>query len=106
MDLWCSRSRPRAGWHLPYLASLNRAARRRTLNDMERQRDSGFDDLSVEDKILVVQDLWDRIAARPDVVEVTEEQRAELDRRLRAHHANPDQVSTWEEVAARIRSGR
>lgn len=54
----------------------------------------------------MVQDLWDRVAERPDEIEVTEAQRAELDRRLRAHRADPGQVSTWQDVVERIRSGR
>jgi len=73
---------------------------------MERQEESGFDELSVAEKILVVQDLWDRIAQHPVAIEVTDEQRAELDKRLRAHRADPDAATAWEDALARIRTGR
>jgi putative addiction module component (TIGR02574 family) len=63
-----------------------------------------FDTLSTAEKILHVQDLWDRIAAAPDEVELTEAQRADLDERLEGHRADPDCGSSWEEVRDRIRS--
>ena len=66
-----------------------------------------FDSLSTAEKILHVQDLWDRIAATAtDEVELTEAQRADLDRRVEAHRADPDRGSSWENVQKRIRSRR
>ncbi len=63
-----------------------------------------FDAMSVDEQIDYVQSLWDRIAARPDGVSVTPAQRQELDRRLKAHRANPDAARPWEEVRAEIES--
>lgn len=64
-----------------------------------------FNSLTTAEKILHVQDLWDRIAAsKPEEVELTEAQRADLDRRLEAHRADPDRGSSWEDVKKRIRS--
>lgn len=61
-----------------------------------------FDEMTTDEKILHVQDLWDIIASRPDEVSVTPEQRAELRRRLAAHRAGPDAARPWHEVRAEI----
>jgi putative addiction module component (TIGR02574 family) len=60
--------------------------------------------LSVSERILLVEDIWDSVAEVPDIVPLTEEQKNELDRRLDAYHANPAEGSPWEEVRERIRS--
>jgi putative addiction module component (TIGR02574 family) len=65
---------------------------------MRRDSDDRFDDLSLPDKIAHVQDLWDRIARTPDDIELTEAQRAELERRLRAHEQSPGEYATWQEL--------
>jgi putative addiction module component (TIGR02574 family) len=57
-----------------------------------------FDELSPEERIRLVQDLWDRIAASPQDVPVSEAVRQELQRRLADHHHSPDDVIPWEEV--------
>jgi putative addiction module component (TIGR02574 family) len=62
--------------------------------------------LSVPERIQLVEDIWDTIAEVPDEVGVTDEQKAELDRRLDAYHLNPDEGSPWGMVRERIRSKR
>jgi len=70
---------------------------------MRRESDDrDFGELSVPEKIVRVQDLWDQIADTPDDVELTEAQRAELDRRLRAHEENPGEYISWEELRQRL----
>jgi putative addiction module component (TIGR02574 family) len=61
-------------------------------------------ELSVSERIQLVQDLWDSIAAVPESVQLTEAQKQELDRRLDAYHQNPDAGSPWELVRERIRN--
>jgi putative addiction module component (TIGR02574 family) len=51
--------------------------------------DPSFDQMSPAERILYVQDLWDRIAEHPEDVPVTGEMKAELDRRLAEHRADP-----------------
>lgn len=65
-----------------------------------------FDRLSVAERIAYLQELWDQIAAREQDVEVSDAQRAELDRRLAAHAADPDAGAPWEEVRDSIRAKR
>ena len=65
-----------------------------------------FESLSTPERILYVQELWDRIATDEDLVPVTEAQRAELDRRLAEHDADPDSAIPWEEVKRRAAGNR
>jgi putative addiction module component (TIGR02574 family) len=56
--------------------------------------------LSVEEQIELVEALWDSIVERNAVPGPTEAQKAELDRRLLEHAANPDDAVPWSEVKA------
>jgi putative addiction module component (TIGR02574 family) len=61
-------------------------------------------ELSVSERILLVEDIWDSIAAFPESVPLTDIQKQELERRLEAYHKNPVLGSPWEEVVARIKA--
>lgn len=58
--------------------------------------------LSVDQRIELVQAIWDDIADEGTLPALTETQKAELDRRLAAADADPDDVVSWEAVRARI----
>jgi putative addiction module component (TIGR02574 family) len=60
--------------------------------------------LSVSEGIQLVQDIWDSIAEVPDSVSLTDEQKAELDRRLDAYHMDPKAGSPWPVVRERFKS--
>lgn len=62
----------------------------------------GLDRLSVAERILLVEELWESVANEPEATILTDAQRAELDRRLEAHREDPHSGSTWEEVKARL----
>lgn len=62
----------------------------------------GIDRLSVEERLALVEELWDCIAEDSTAVPLTDAQRAELDRRLADHKAHPEDVVSWEEVKALI----
>ncbi len=59
-----------------------------------------IDRLSVEDRLLLVEEIWDSIARSPKAAPLTEPQQQELERRLHDHEQNPDDVVSWEEVKA------
>ena len=61
--------------------------------------------LSIHDRLRVVESLWDSIPADAHV-EVSPEQRAELQRRIAAHERSPEQLLTWDEVLDRLRYSR
>ena len=59
-------------------------------------------ELSVSERIQLVEDIWDSIAKASVPAPLTEEQRQELDRRLEAHRKNPTSGAPWAEVKRRI----
>lgn len=69
---------------------------------VERLSISDFLALSVAERILLVEDIWDSIAGVPDAVKLSEAQRQELDARLDAYHRDPGAGSPWETVKLRI----
>ena len=62
----------------------------------------GFDDLTVDEQIDYVQELWDRIAAHPEDVPVPDWHKKLIDERLREHRDDPSDVRSWSEVRERI----
>ena len=62
--------------------------------------------LPVPERIRVVEAIWDSIAETPEALELTDEQRAELDRRLDSLEKNPNAGSSWAEVRDRIWRGK
>lgn len=58
--------------------------------------------LSVAERILLVEDIWDSIANNPEAIELPESQRAELDARLAAHRRDPSAGIEWEELKKRL----
>ncbi len=62
----------------------------------------GIDRLGVEERLALVGEIWDSIAADSASVPLTSEQAQELDRRLAAHEADPDDVVSWEDAKASL----
>ena len=62
--------------------------------------------LPVEERIRLAQSIWDSVVEVPEAVEVTEEQREELNRRLDAYRKDPSAGSPWPEVKERILTSR
>ena len=58
--------------------------------------------LSAAERIQLVEDIWDTIAAEPEAVALTEAQIQELDWRLDDYHADPQAGSSWQEVRQRV----
>ena len=59
-------------------------------------------DLPVEDRLQLVQEIWDSIADAPAALQLTEEDKRLIDERLEARRKNPTAASPWKEVLARI----
>ncbi|WP_373527220.1 addiction module protein [Nostoc sp.] len=58
--------------------------------------------LSRAEKLQLVEDLWDEIAAIPSAIAVLDWQKQELARRKAEYLQNPAIGSSWEDVKARI----
>ena len=59
--------------------------------------------LSIADRIRIVQDILESIAAEQAYPDLTAAQKRELDRRMSDYETNPDDVMTWQEIKASIR---
>ena len=56
----------------------------------------GIDRLSVAERIALVQEIWDSIAAETERTPLTEAERREIDRRLAEHRDSPLAAIPWE----------
>jgi putative addiction module component (TIGR02574 family) len=73
-----------------------------TVGRMNRFRLSDVLELPLSERLKLVEAIWDSIAEAPDALQLSEEEHAELDRRLREYENNPDEGSPWSEVKERI----
>jgi putative addiction module component (TIGR02574 family) len=67
------------------------------------QTDASIFDLSPAEKLQLVEDLWDDLAAAPEAIPVHDWQKEELARRKANLMKNPASGLTWEEVKRRVR---
>ncbi len=62
-------------------------------------------ELPIAERILLVELLWDSIAAVPEAVSISDDLKTELARRFAEFEADPEAGSPWEEVRSRILEG-
>ncbi|MCP4755006.1 MAG: addiction module protein [Proteobacteria bacterium] len=58
--------------------------------------------LSIPERIQLVEDIWDTIAIEAESIEITDEEKKIIDKRLNAYHKNPEAGSPWKDVYKRI----
>ncbi|HKH46654.1 MAG TPA: addiction module protein [Thermoanaerobaculia bacterium] len=63
-------------------------------------------ELPVAERMRLVEIIWDSIAAVPEAVPVSDDLKADLDRRLAEFEADPEAGLPWNEVRERILQGR
>jgi putative addiction module component (TIGR02574 family) len=68
------------------------------------QTETSVFDLTPAEKLQLVEDLWDDLAASPDDIPVHDWQKEELARRKANLQQNPASVLKWEDVKRRIRA--
>jgi len=73
-----------------------------TVGAMSRFRLSDVLELPVSERVKLVEAIWDSGAQTPGMLQLTDEERAELKRRLHDFAKNPDDGSPWPEVKERI----
>ena len=59
-------------------------------------------ELSIAERIQLVEDIWDTIAMGIDYTEVSDEEKKIISQRLEAFHQNPSAGSPWQDVIKRI----
>lgn len=62
-------------------------------------------ELPVQERIRLVELIWDSIAAVPEAVEISPALKAELEARLAEFEANPDAGYSWDQVKLRLKDG-
>ena len=62
--------------------------------------------LSIAERLLLVEEIWDSIAVENEAFELTESQREELDRRIESFKSDPSQGRTWDEIKAEFMRSR
>lgn len=60
----------------------------------------GIDQLGIEDKLALVDEIWASICADRAALALTEAQRMELMRRMADDEEFPDDVAPWDEIKA------
>lgn len=58
----------------------------------------GINQMNLEERLELVQAIWDSIAESEELPPLSDALRAELDRRLADHEANPGAAIPWEQV--------
>ena len=64
--------------------------------------DLGLDHVSVEERLALVEAIWDSVVRETEAAPLTAAQQSELERRLADSIARPEAVTPWEIVRARL----
>jgi putative addiction module component (TIGR02574 family) len=59
-----------------------------------------------EDRLRLIEEVWESLEATPEGAALTESQRQDLQRRLEAYRDDPKAGSPWEDVKARLQGGK
>lgn len=59
-------------------------------------------ELSIPERIQLVEDIWDTITAEAVSIKLTEEEKNIINTRLEKYHQNPELGSPWEDVYKKI----
>lgn len=62
-------------------------------------------ELPVQERIRLVELIWDSVAAVPEAVEISPMLKAELEARLVEFEANPEAGYSWDQVKSRLKDG-
>ena len=62
-------------------------------------------ELPLQERIQLVEVIWESIAAFPNAIEVSPELKTELEARLADFERNPEAGYSWDQVKARLKSG-
>ena len=77
-----------------------------TLNTMIAERIPELKNLTIEEKLALVGELWDEVAASADSLPPRHDHVQILEERLAEYKRNPQDVSTWNDVRQRILGSR
>ena len=64
-------------------------------------KELGIDRLPMHERLALIGEIWDSVSADMQEAPISEELKAELERRLAKAEAHPETLVPWEEVSAR-----
>jgi putative addiction module component (TIGR02574 family) len=64
---------------------------------------SRFDDMSVAERILLVEEIWDSVASQQEPLEMSDSRKQELRRRRQEYRDSPASTESWESVKRELR---
>ena len=73
---------------------------------MESNINNEINKLSIPERILLVEDIWDSIARENESFELSQTQKDELDKRSQFFKKNPMRGRTWDEIKAEFLHSR
>lgn len=76
-----------------------------TMSGMNNLSIADILELPLQERIRLVELIWDSIAAVPDAVEISPALKAELEARRMEFEANPEAGYSWDQVKARLKDG-
>ena len=76
-----------------------------TICDMNHISIADILQLPVQERIRLVELIWDSVAAIPESVEISPALKAELEVRLKEFEANPEAGYSWDQVKSRLKDG-
>ena len=62
-------------------------------------------ELPVQERIRLVELIWESVAAVPEAVKISPALKVELEARLKEFEANPEAGYSWEQVRAHLKDG-
>ena len=71
---------------------------------MTKIKHSDILELSIPERLKLVQEIWESIREFPEEIPLTQEQKDELDRRLEEHRADPDSAIPWTVVREKLKA--
>ncbi len=75
-------------------------------SEMIAERIPELKNLSPDEKLILIGELWDELAAHPEAFPAREDHIKILRERLEHHRQHPQDVVAWEDVKARILASR
>jgi len=90
----------------PLLFELEEAALMNEGMDVIAEKIPELKDLSPEEKLILVGELWEELASQPDAFPPREDHIKLLKERLEHYRQHPDDVVAWEQVKTRILGSR
>lgn len=76
-----------------------------TMSNMNSISIADILELPVQERIRLVELIWDSVAAVPEAVEISPALKAELEARLKDFEANPEAGYSWDQVKSRLKDG-